>query len=193
MQMPATEKTYTYQDYLEWDEEGRCELIDGVVYDMTPAPSRRHQGISTELLVQIRNHLGRETPCRVYAAPFDVRLPNADEADESVRTVVQPDISVICDPSKLDDKGCRGAPDWIIEIISPSTVSKDYIRKLTLYEKHGVREYWIVHPVDKIVMAYRMNEEGRYGRPEISSVEDRLESQVIAGLVIDLGEIFAQE
>jgi Uma2 family endonuclease len=168
----------------------RCELIDGVVYDMAPAPLRIHQEVITELLVQIRNHLGRETRCRVYTAPFDVRLPGADEADDDVDTVVQPDISVICDPSKLDERGCRGAPDWIIEIISPSTASMDYIRKLTLYEHHGVREYWIVHPVDKIVMLYAMTEKGQYGRPEIYSVENRVKSKVIEGLEMELKEVF---
>jgi Uma2 family endonuclease len=110
----------------------------------------------TELLGRIWSRLGDQTPCQVYAAPFDVRLPEEDEADERIATVVQPDITVVCDPSRLDDKGCRGAPDWIVEIVSPSSVSMDYIRKLALYEKHGVREYWIVHPVDGIVMAFEM-------------------------------------
>ena len=190
MQNLATQKEYTYGDYFGWNQEGRCELIDGRVYDMTPAPLRRHQQISMSLSGKIWSRLQGGSPCEVYAAPFDVRLPDTDEADEDIRTVVQPDISVICDPSKLDEKGCRGAPDWIIEIVSPSTASHDYIRKLALYEKHGVREYWIVHPVDRIAMAYRMSEEGRYGRPEIASVEDRLEAQAVGGLVIELREVF---
>ena len=183
-----SQRVYTYGDYLQWDE-GRCELIDGVVYDMTPAPSRTHQRILTELLTRIRIQLGRRERCEVYAAPFDVRLPDTDEADDRIRTVVQPDIAVICDPSKLDDRGCLGAPDWIIEIVSPSTASQDYIRKLALYEKHGVREYWIVHPIDKIVTVYRITDGSGYGRPGIYSVEDRVEAGVAEGLVIDLGEV----
>ncbi len=191
MQRLAKQSRYTYGDYLEWSQEGRCELIDGLVYDMTPAPSRRHQKILVELSRQISNHFFGGSPCEVYVAPFDVRLPDADEADEMIGTVVQPDISVICERAKLDDRGCRGAPDWIIEIVSPSTVTQDFIRKLALYEKHGVREYWIAHPVDKIVMIYRMNEGGLYGRPGIYSEEDKVESAVIGGLVIDLKEVFA--
>jgi Uma2 family endonuclease len=190
MPAPEVERVFTYRDYVEWGEDVRCELINGVVYDMAPAPSRIHQEILTELLVQIRNQLDRKTGCRVYVAPFDVRLPDADEADDDVSTVVQPDISVICDPSKLDGKGCRGAPDWIIEIISPSTASMDYIRKLTLYESRGVREYWIVHPVDKIIMVFSMTQEGRYGKPEIYSVENRVKSKVIEGLEMELREVF---
>lgn len=189
MSSPAEQKTYTYGDYLQWDDEKRFELIDGEIYDMTPAPSTTHQRISIELSFQIRSYLGRQAPCEVFAAPFDVRLPEGNESDEAVHTVVQPDLVVVCDSLKLDDKGCRGAPDWIIEIISPSTAARDHIRKLTLYERHGVREYWIVDPLTKIVMVYHMNEDGRYGRPGVYSAEDRVESRVIEGLVIDLKEI----
>ena len=115
---------FTYGDYLKWDDSERWELIDGIAYNMTPAPSRFHQQVSIELCFQLVNHL-RDTTCKVYAAPFDVRLLEADEADESVTTVVQPDISVICDPSKLDDRGCKGSPDLIVEILSPATARKD--------------------------------------------------------------------
>lgn len=190
METLAAQKLYTYGDYAGWEREARCELIEGTVYSMAPAPSRIHQAISMELAGQIWRQLDRSSPCQVYVAPFDVRLPEADEADEMVQTVVQPDISVICDRAKLDDRGCRGAPDWIIEIVSASTASHDYIRKLALYEKHGVTEYWIVHPVDKIVMIYSMESEARYGRPAILSGEDTVESRVVTGLVIDLGQVF---
>ncbi|OIP89749.1 MAG: hypothetical protein AUK55_13995 [Syntrophobacteraceae bacterium CG2_30_61_12] len=190
MPKPEAQKLFTYRDYSEWDE-GRYELINGVVHDMTPAPSRIHQEVSIQLLRQLLNRLDRQAPCKVYVAPFEVRFPDADEADHKIRTVVQPDLAVICDSSKLDDRGCRGAPDWIIEIVSPSTASQDYIRKLALYEKYGVREYWIVHPTDRIAMVYTMAEDGRYGRAKIYSAEDRVEAAVIEGLVIDLGEVFA--
>jgi len=122
---------FTYADYCTWPEEERWELIDGKAYAMRP-PRPAFIG----------------TACWVYVAPFDVRLPDRDEADEAVAAVVQPDIAVICDPVKLDDKGCRGAPDWIIAVLSPATVAKDQIQKRALYERHGVREYWLVHPVD---------------------------------------------
>jgi len=190
MPKPEAQKLFTYRDYSEWDE-GRYELINGVVHDMTPAPSRIHQEVSIQLLRQLLNRLDRQAPCKVYVAPFEVRFPDADEADHKIRTVVQPDLAVICDSSKLDDRGCRGAPDWIIEIVSPSTASQDYIRKLAMYETYGVREYWIVHPTDRIAMVYTMAEDGRYGRAKIYSAEDRVEAAVIEGLVIDLGEVFA--
>jgi Uma2 family endonuclease len=100
----------------------------------------------------------------VNIAPFDVRLAEADEADDEISTVVQPDILVVCDPDKLDDRGCRGAPDWVIEVISPGSAAHDRIRKLALYEHHGVREYWIVHPIDRILTIYELQDD-EYGKP----------------------------
>lgn len=152
---------YTYQDYLHWPDEQRWELLYGQAYLMSPAPSLTHQTISGELFRQISNHL-LDKSCRVFHAPFDVRLPQADEAEEEITTVVQPDILVVCNDHKLDEKGCRGAPDWIIEILSPATAARDQIDKLALYEPHGVAEYWIVHPVDRIVTVYRPEATGGY-------------------------------
>jgi Uma2 family endonuclease len=147
------QQDFTYADYCQWPEDERWELIDGEAYDMSPAPSRRHQELVGEIFRQIANFLeGR--PCKVYVALFDVRLPAGDEADAEVRTVVQPDILVICDSGKLDDAGCRGAPDWIVEVLSPGTAAKDQIRKRELYERHGIREYWLVHPTDRILTRY---------------------------------------
>ena len=134
------QETYTYGDYLRWDDGERWELIDGVAYNMTPAPNRRHQAILRELSYQFTAFLAGK-PCEVYFSPFDVRLPEHNEKDEEVTTVVQPDLVVICDPDKLDDRGCRGAPDLVNEILSPSTSRKDMKTKLELYEKRGVREY----------------------------------------------------
>lgn len=128
-----------------------------MIFDMSPSPSRNHQEISVELLRQFSNYLIDKT-CKVYAAPFDVRLPEGDENDTNIETVVQPDIAVICDKCKLDDKGCKGASDLIIEITSPSTARKDLKEKLFLYEKSGVKEYWIVHPTDKTVMVFKLGE-----------------------------------
>ena len=131
MPRPTTmSERFTYGDYRRWPEEERWELIGGEVYDMCPAPTRIHQDFVVELAIQIGSFL-RDKPCRLYIAPFDVRLPEADETDDEVNTVVQPDVVVICDPAKLDDKGCRGAPDWIIEVLSPRTAVKDQIEVKT--------------------------------------------------------------
>lgn len=132
---------FFYSDYLQWDE-GRWELIDGVIYDMTPAPSRLHQRISMDLAAKIHGQLVKG-PCEVYTAPFDVRLLPAgtDVSDDKIDTLVQPDIVIVCDQAKLDDRGCLGAPDLIIEIMSPATAAKDLKIKRDLHERHGVKEY----------------------------------------------------
>jgi len=173
---------FTYGDYLHWPDDERWELIDGVAYDMSPTPSRRHQDFVVELAVQTVNHL-RGGDCRTYVAPFDVRLPRADEADEQVDTVVQPDVAVICDPTKLDDKGCRGAPDWVVEVISSGTARKDQREKRDLYERHGVREYWLLHPIDAILMIYRLGPAG-YGKPDVLPLEGETAVTAIGDLVI---------
>ncbi|MEZ4527324.1 MAG: Uma2 family endonuclease [Desulfobacterales bacterium] len=183
-------ETYTYADYLTWPDECRVELIDGEVYDMSPAPSRRHQDISRELLLQIASHLkGRE--CSVYAAPFDVRFAEADESDAETDTVVQPDISVICDPRKLDDRGCKGAPDFIAEILSPSTASKDYILKKELYERYGVKEYWLLHPHDNMLIVYQLGKNGKYSAPTYCRGTGQREISVLPDMLVDLDAVFA--
>lgn len=183
MSEPARESdVFTYGDYRRWPDDLRCELIGGVVYDMCPAPTRSHQRIAMKIATQISNFLG-DGPCEVYAAPFDVRLPKANEADDRIDTVVQPDISVICDPAKLDEAGCRGAPDWIIEILSPRTAAKDQKEKRDAYERAGVREYWLVHPTDLVLTIYRLAD-GAYGRPEVQSLAGETPVAVIPGLSI---------
>ena len=126
-------------------------------------------------------------------ARFDVRLPRGDEADDDIDTVVQPDISIICDSRKLDELGCRGAPDLIVEILSPSTASKDQKEKLALYEKHGVKEYWIVQPDNKLVMVFQLSKTTSYGKPDIYTHEDTINVKRFKGLVIDLASVFAEE
>lgn len=181
---------YTYADYVKWPEDERWELIDGTAY-MSAAPSRRHQEVQVELLRQISNYL-LDKPCKVYGSPFDVRLAEEGEDDEKVKDVVQPDITVICDKSKLDDRGCKGSPDLIMEIVSPSTAFMDYIKKLSLYEKKQVKEYWIVHPIDEIVMVYKLNENKKYGRPEIYSKEDNVKVGIFEDLIICLKKVFEE-
>ncbi len=190
MEATARKEIYTYSDYLRYTEDDRFELIAGEVYDMSPAPSRRHQEVSGELFKQIAVFLTGKS-CRVYSAPFDVRLSEADETEEETSTVVQPDISVICDHKKLDDKGCKGAPDFIAEIISPSTASKDNITKAALYEKHGVKEYWIVHPLDNILIVRHLDENGKYTPAAFYEGKGVLKLVVLPDLAIDLDALFA--
>ena len=147
------EELYTIDDIYALPEGERAELIDGHIYYMAP-PSRTHQKISMELSSLIREYIRtNKGKCEVYAAPFAVYL------DEKTNTYVEPDISVICDPNKLDDKGCKGAPDWIIEIVSPSSKRMDYYTKLFKYRTTGVREYWLVDPGKDIILVYNFEQE----------------------------------
>jgi len=185
------DKHYTYKDYRHWPDDERWELIDGAAWNMSPAPNRFHQGISFWLSTTIGNHL-KGKPCEAYAAPFDVLLPALGEEDEDdVSTVVQPDISVICDKSKLTPKGCTGAPDWIIEIISPYTSSKDFSIKHSLYERHGVKEYWLIDPGNRFVNVLLLSDDGKYPEEPFVYEEDAvISSNVLERLVVDLEELF---
>ena len=176
-------KRYTYADYSEWDDDKRWELIDGEAYAMG-APNRVHQEISAQLFRVIVNHLVGKS-CKVYAAPFDVRL-NADSGDD---TVVQPDILVVCDKTKLDEKGCLGAPDMVIEILSPATALRDKVIKLRRYLRAGVREYWIVDPDSKSVSVHIL----KNGEYYISAYgdNDTVPVHVLEGCTVELSEIFA--
>ena len=182
---------YTYADYLAWPADERWELISGVAYNMTPAPSTEHQRLSKRLLVQFEIHL-RGRRCEVFYAPYDVRLPAAGETEEATSTVVQPDLVVICDPAKIDDRGCKGAPDLVIEILSPDSVVRDMKEKFLLYERAGVLEYWVVYPAEKMVMVFRQGAEGTYGRPANYTSEDRVPVGVLPELEIDLATVFAE-
>lgn len=185
------DKKFTYKDYCSWPDDERWELIDGIAYNMSPAPSRQHQELSRELFARLYDVL-KDKECETYYAPFDVRLPDTDTAEEDQTfTVVQPDIVVVCDLSKLDDRGCKGAPDLIIEILSPSTAAKDLKIKRDLYERHGVKEYWLVHPTDKTVMIYNsIVDDNQYGKADVYAGEDIIVSQVIEGLKINLIDVF---
>ncbi len=185
------DERFTYGDYLTWDDGERWELIDGVPYNMSPAPRLRHQAISRELLTEFSLYL-RGKQCQVFAAPFDVRLPEADENDDLVETVLQPDLSVICDRTKLDEAGCRGAPDLIIEILSPATAHKDLKVKFDRYERAGVREYWIVDPAGETVQLFTVGCNGKYGRPELFGAGDRVKVGLFPELKIDLAVVFAE-
>lgn len=181
-------KRYTYAEYLRWPEEERWELLEGVAYNIA-APSRLHQEVSGELFYQIRSYL-TDKPCKIYAAPFDVRFGEPEEDDDKIRNVLQPDISVICDTSKLDEKGCLGSPDLVIEVISPASISLDYVKKLALYERYKVKEYWIVHPIDKTVMIFSLGEDEQYGKPGIFTEDSQIKSIVFEDLKINLRQVF---
>lgn len=191
MSMPLDKRRFTYADYLQWPDDVRVELIDGVVYDMTPAPSPRHQEVVTQLVRHFGNFLDQK-PCKVYAAPFDVRLSKVRK-NEEILTVVQPDLVIVCDKSKIDDRGCVGAPDLVVEIVSPSTFRKDHTTKLHLYEQNGVPEYWIVYPAERAINVCRLADSGKYGEPEIYAENDRVPVGIFNGeLSLALEEIFAE-
>lgn len=191
MSMPDRERKSTYADYLTWPEDERWEIIDGVPYMMT-APTWQHQGISVELTTQFNTYL-RDKPCRVFAAPFDLCIPEFDESDEEISNLVaQPDIVVVCDENKLRKTGYFGAPALVIEIASPSTSKKDRLLKFNKYEKAGVKEYWIVEPDGKFVSVFTLQENNRYGRPENYTDKDKLKVSVFPDLEIDLGMVFAR-
>lgn len=178
----AQSKIYTEEDYYNLPENVRAELIDGQIYYMS-APSRIHQEIlnfmNTEINIYLRSKKG---PCKVYPAPFAVKLFEDDN-----KTVVEPDISVICDPNKLTNRGCTGAPDWIVEIISPSTASRDYIYKLNLYANAGVREYWIVDPNSKKILVYFLQESGF--KMDAYTFQDKISANIYDNLQVDFKEL----
>lgn len=181
-------KRMTYKDYLNLPEGESVELIDGDVYNML-APSRIHQEVSMNLSRIFSMYLlGKE--CKVYAAPFDVRLIKEGLSEDEVDTVVQPDLSIICDKTKLDERGCKGASEMIIKIVSPSTASIDYIKKLNLYEKFKVKEYWIVNPIEKIVMVFLLNNNGEYGKPKIYGEGDKAKVEIFDDFYVDVKELF---
>jgi len=191
MSMPMPKHEFTYADYLNWPEGERVEIIEGEAVAMSPAPSRQHQRILGELHAAFHQYLKGKT-CDVYMAPFDVRLPKGNEKDDDIRTVVQPDLTVVCDRGKLDDKGCKGSPDLVVEIVSPSSFRHDVLTKLRLYEKAGVREYWIVYPGEKAVVVYKLNASGKYGEIEPYAAEDTLKVGIFDDLDIHLETVFAE-
>jgi Uma2 family endonuclease len=184
-------KTYTYADYLQWTFEERLELIKGKVFKMTPAPNLYHQDMVMAISSAIYHYL-KGKPCKVYIAPFDVRLPKsaAKETDKVVYTVVQPDVCVICDVTKLDIKGCIGAPDIVVEILSPGNNKKELRNKYEVYEESGVKEYWIVSPQDKTFLQYTLTDAGRYQASRLMTVGDHVTTAVLPDFVLDLEVIF---
>ena len=190
MALPAENNTFTFADYLTWNEDEHIELIDGEAVMMAP-PSTAHQLISGELFRQLANFLEGKK-CRAIPAPFAVRLfENENDAPSDVQTVVEPDISVVCDRSKLDDHGCKGAPDMVIEVLSPSTLRHDRFVKLALYQRAGVREYWIVEPETRTVQVYTLESGILHPRAFYES-GDVAKINVLDGCFIELGKVFTE-
>jgi Uma2 family endonuclease len=182
---------HTYGDYLAWSRDYGDELINGTAYVREPpSPTILHQEIVGELHRQIANAL-RGKPSRVYMAPCDVRLPKSDEDDGLVDTVVQPDLLIVSDLKKVDTRGVRGAPDWVAEILSPSTASYDQKVKVPVYEAAGVRELWLIHPVERALTTYQL-ERGAYRVTSFPSVSGQTPISSIPGLAIDWDEVFTE-
>lgn len=188
MPIPKSDRKYTYADYLTWPENERWEIIDGVPY-LQAAPTWQHQSISSELHRQIANYLV-SSPCRVFASPFDLRLPEMNEKDEETTFVVQPDIIIVCSTEGLKGTGYYGTPSMLIEITSPSTTKADRLYKFNRYEKAGVKEYWIVEPEVKIVSVFILQDNKRYGRPDVYSEENQITLSIFPDLTIDLKPVF---
>jgi len=187
--MKDLDRVYTYSDYINFPDDERWEIIDGVPFRME-APLWEHQAISGELSRQISNQLIElRSPCMVFAAPFDLRLPYKNERDDDISTVVQPDILIICNKSNLKGTGYTGVPDFIIEILSDSTAKYDMIKKLDKYEKSGIKEYWIVDPDKKRVFVFVLNN-GVYGKPDFYFENDKIKLKALENIEIDLELVF---
>jgi Uma2 family endonuclease len=183
-------RLYTYADYFSWKLDERLELIKGKIFKMSPAPSNLHQGVSFELTFIFAKFFENKK-CTIRNAPFDVRLKNHQKStsDKEITTVVQPDICVICDPAKLDDRGCIGAPDLIVEILSPGNSKKEMNIKFSLYEENGVKEYWIVEPLQKSILVYTLQNDKYIGLKPFTE-DEQMKSVLFPDLVFDVAEIF---
>lgn len=191
MATPAENKRYTFADVLAWDENDRIEIINGEAFMMAP-PSSAHQEISVALASQLYNYLeGKQ--CKVYPAPFGVRLFERDgDSPKDVDTMVEPDISVVCDKDKIDKHGCKGAPDLVIEILSPSTQRHDRLVKLGLYQRAGVREYWTVNPEDRTAQVMLLDSNGILQLHEVYGRDGVAKVNVLNGCFIELGRVFPE-
>ncbi|HEY4322386.1 MAG TPA: Uma2 family endonuclease [Mucilaginibacter sp.] len=184
-------KTYTYADYYSWRFEERLELIKGKIFRMSPAPGGNHQIISINISGELYNFL-KNKPCKVLAAPFDVRLDRDETNDKKVKTVVQPDVCVVCDLNKLaDTRSCLGAPDLVVEILSPGNNAKEIKIKYDLYEEFGVKEYWIVYPGELSILKYVLNSEGKFiAEGRALTLGDKISTLILPGFELALDDVF---
>jgi Uma2 family endonuclease len=181
--------TYSYAHYLNWLFDDRVELIKGKIFKMSPAPSRVHQEIFGAIFLSMGNFL-KNKPCKVYGAPFDVRFPKSSKADQDVFTVLQPDICVVCDLNKLDDRGCIGAPDLVLEVLSPGNNKKELLHKYQIYQEFGVKEYWVVSQSDQSILIYTLDSEGKFRPSKIYTLSEEVTSTVLPGFVLKLDDVF---
>jgi Uma2 family endonuclease len=189
-------KKYSYADYLTWFDDKKRELIDGFISLMSPAPAPIHANISGNIIIPLGHFIKKNKgKCKIFSAPFDVRLPkNGEKENEKIYSVVQPDICIICDLEKIDAKGCLGAPDFIVEIVSPASAKKDYNEKFYLYEKSGVKEYWIVNPGLKSVEVFLLQENGKYTEGKVYDTvyleNGKVPVNILNDFELELDEIF---
>ncbi|SDE21205.1 Uma2 family endonuclease [Pedobacter soli] len=180
---------YSYADYMRFEFEERLEIIKGHIFRMSPAPNRIHQKISGRISNPIYNALNGYK-CEVYTAPFDVRLAKKTQLDKEIFTVVQPDIVVVCDQSKLDKRGCIGAPDIVVEILSPGNNKKELINKYEVYEEAGVKEYWIVSPSDKSFFRYILDDHGKFQPTKLLTIGEEVTTSILPGFTLVLEKVF---
>ena len=185
---------YSYADYLLWRLDERVELIRGKLAKMSPAPNRRHQEIITNLFGLFLNKMAIGAHCKIYTAPFDVRLVKnpLGKLDNEVYTVVQPDLSIICDKAKLDERGCLGAPDLIIEILSKGNSKQDLKTKYELYQENGVKEYWIIFPHEEVLQQYVLADDHQYHLHQTYPGDGPVQAFLFPDLQIELEGIFAE-
>lgn len=187
---PDLSGSYTAADYLSWKLEEMVELIRGKIFRMSPAPNTRHQRIYSDLykiFLRAEDDIGN---CSMWQAPTDVYLVHAGEDFMKTRNVVQPDIFIACDPTKIHEKGCFGAPDFVVEILSPSTSKKDASLKLELYREYGVREYWMISVEERMIFVYLLNESGEYV-PQKPAVEGQeISPRDFPQIIVELTELF---
>ena len=186
-------KRYTYADYLTWMDDKARELIGGFIKTMS-SPRSKHAEVNSNIMWELKSVVKKNKgKCKVYHAPFDVRFPrNGETANDKIDTVVQPDVCVICDLSKIDKLGCCGAPDMIVEILSLSTAKKDMTEKFTLYEESGVKEYWIAHPEEKKIIVFILQENGKYDAGTVYGSEGQIPVHVFDNYPIELNDIFEE-
>lgn len=181
---------YSYADYLSWDMEEMVELINGKVFKKAAAAPRRiHQWLAGNLYTELNQFL-KGKKCQAYIAPFDVRLPVKSKRDDKIYTVVQPDICVVCDSEKLDDRGCIGAPDLVVEVLSPGNKQLELQHKYEVYESSGIKEYWIMDPDSQTLLIYTLKD-GKYQASRLMTTGDKAKSSVLEGFELDLGEFLA--
>ena len=181
--------TYSYANYLKWQFDERLELIKGKVFEMSPAPLPFHQLVLGKVFFELYTYF-KNQPCLLFPAPFDVRFPTGSNLDKDIYTVVQPDITIVCDHNIIDGWGCLGAPDVTVEILSPGNRKKDLYIKHDLYEEFGVKEYWIADPDEQLILKYALNSKGLYSKAVEYSNTDTFTTELFPGMSISLAEVF---